>query len=234
MVELSIILPTYNEKDNIIILINKIVKVLKKYKKKEIIIVDDSSQDGTYKIVKKKFYNKKFIKTYLRKKNFSLGKSIGYGISKSKGHLIVVMDTDLTHNPSLIPKLILQTKKYDLVSGSRFAKGGSMSSYFHYICSLIFNFFLRILLNSKLKDNLGGYFCVKRKVIKKLNFKKIFYGYGEYYFRLLFYLTKNNVSMIEISSHYQERHSGQSKSNFFLLLFKYTLQAILLKIKSIK
>ena len=232
MTNLSIILPTYNEKGNIIILVNKIIKILKNYKKKEIIIVDDSSPDSTYNIAKKKFSKKKFIKIFSRKNELGLGKAIGYGISKSKGHLIVVMDTDLTHNPKLIPKLINYSKEYDLVSGSRFAKGGSMYSFFHYSCSLIFNFFLRILLNSKLKDNLGGYFCIKRRVLNKLNFKKIFYGYGEYYFRLIFFLIRNKSKIIEIPTHYGERNQGESKSNFFALLFKYSLEAVILKIKN--
>ena len=110
MTELSIILPTYNEKDNIIILINKIIKITKNYKYKEIIIVDDFSPDNTYSIAKHKFKSKKFIKFFLRKKEFSLGKAIGYGIKKSKGRLIIVMDTDLTHNPNMIIKLIKYSK----------------------------------------------------------------------------------------------------------------------------
>ena len=142
------------------------------------------------------------------------------------------MDTDLTHNPNLIPKFIKYSKNYDLVSGSRFVKGGSMSSLSHYTFSLIFNFFLRILLNSKMKDNLGGYFCIKRRQLKRLRFEKIFYGYGEFYFRLLFFLSINRTKMIEISTRYEKRNAGQSKSNFFLLLFRYTMQAIILKLKS--
>ena len=233
MIELSVILPTYNEKNNIILLVNKIIKVLNKYHKKEIIIVDDSSPDNTYKVAKDKFKKKKFVKVFLRKKEFSLAKSIGYGIKKSKGKLIIVMDTDMTHNPSLIKKLISNSKKFNLVSGSRFIKGGSMYNLFHYSCSLIFNFFLATLLKTNMKDNLGGYYCVSRKALKKINFNKIFYGYGEYYFRLLFYLGKKNISMYEIQSHYQKRNSGESKSNFFLLLFKYFLQAIILRLKNI-
>ena len=62
MTELSIILPTYNEKDNIILLVNKIIRLLKNYKKKEIIIVDDSSPDNTYSLVKKKFEMQKITK----------------------------------------------------------------------------------------------------------------------------------------------------------------------------
>ena len=143
------------------------------------------------------------------------------------------MDTDLTHDPNLITKFIKLSKNYDLVSGSRFVKGGSMSSLNHYTFSLIFNFFLRILLRSKMRDNLGGYFCIKRKALKKLDFKKIFYGYGEFYFRLLFFLKTNDVSMKEIPASYDKRNAGKSKSNFFLLLFRYTLQAIILRLKSI-
>ena len=232
MFEISVILPTYNEKDNIVILVKKISKILKNYKKKEIIVVDDSSPDNTYNIVKKKFKNINFIKIFLRKKDFSLGKAIGFGIKKSKGRLIIVMDTDLTHNPNLIIKFIKYSKNYDLVSGSRFVRGGSMSSLNHYTFSLIFNFFLSILLKSKMKDNLGGYFCIKRTALKKLNSKRIFYGYGEFYFRLLFFLNMNNASFKELPTRYSKRNAGKSKSNFFLLLFRYSLQAILLKLKS--
>ena len=233
MKKLSIILPTYNEKSNIIILVNKIIKILKNYQKKEIIIVDDLSPDNTYSLVKKKFKKKKFVKPFQRKKDFSLAKSIGFGIKKSKGQLIIVMDTDFTHNPHLISKLIYYCKKNDLVSASRFVKGGSMYSLFHYVLSLIFNFFLELLLNSQMKDNLGGYYCIRRKALRKLNFDKIFYGYGEYYFRLLFYLRKNNTRMHEIPSRYMKRHSGESKSNFFILLFKYSLEAVILKLRNI-
>ena len=108
-----------------------------------------------------------------------------------------------------------------------------MHGTFHYTFSLVFNFFLRILLNSKLKDNLGGYFCIRKSALTGLNFNKIFYGYGEYYFRLLFFLRRNNKSMIEIAAYYNKRNAGESKSNFFILLFKYSLQAIILKITNI-
>ena len=233
MTTLSIILPTYNEKDNIIILVNRIIKLLNNYPSKEIIIVDDSSPDNTYSLVKNKFKKKKFIKIFLRKKEFSLAKSIGYGIKKSRGRLIIVMDADMTHNPNLIKRLINRSRKYDLVSGSRYIEGGSMYSFFHHSFSLIFNFFLEILLRTKMKDNLGGYYCVRRKVLKKLDFNKIFYGYGEYYFRLLFYLSKNKISMTEIPAHFQKRNFGVSKSNFFWLLFKYSLEAMILRLKNI-
>jgi dolichol-phosphate mannosyltransferase len=231
--DISIILPTYNERDNIIVLVNKIIRILRRYTKKEIIIVDDSSPDGTYLYTKEIYKNEKIVNILLRKKDFSLGKSIGYGIKKSKGKLIIVMDTDLTHNPNMIIKLMKYSKKYDLVSASRYVKGGSMYSLFHYIFSLIFNFFLTILLQSEIKDNLGGFYCVHKKAINKLKFKKIFYGYGEYYFRLLFYLRKNKVRMLEIPSRYNKRNSGESKSNFIVLLFKYSFQAIVLRLKNL-
>ena len=229
---ISVILPTYNEKDNIVILVNKIIKNLNKYSKKEIIIVDDSSPDGTYLEAKKKFKNKKLVKIFLRRKDFSLGKAIGYGIKKSKGKLIIVMDTDLTHDPIMLKRMINKCKAYDLVSSSRYVKGGSMYSMVHFF-SLIFNFFLTIILQSKMKDNLGGYFCVKRSFIKKIIYDDIFYGYGEYYFRLLFYLKKNNAKMLEIPSRYNKRNSGKSKSNFIILLFIYFFQALVLRIKNI-
>lgn len=63
-------------------------------------------------------------------------------------------------------KNLFTKKKFDLVSGSRFSKGGSMYSFFHYTCSLFFNYFLRLLLKSSLRDNLGSFFCINKKALK--------------------------------------------------------------------
>ena len=172
MVKLSIILPTYNERKNIVLLIDKILVILKSYKNYEIIVVDDNSEDYTYQICKKKFSKNKKIKVFLRKKNKSLGFSILFGINKSLGEKIIVMDTDFTHNPNLIPKLLKISNNIDMVIGSRFCSGGSMVDKKHYFYSLIYNFFLRIILRTQVQDNLGGYFCINKKSINKVIKKK--------------------------------------------------------------
>ena len=227
--DLSIVLPTYNEKDNIISLVKQILEILKNSENIEIIIVDDNSPDETYSVCKTVFEKNDKIKILLRKSNKGLAKSIAEGIKISKGKNIIVMDTDLTHDPKLIPSLIYLIKEYDIISCSRFCAGGAMENKIHYYCSFVFNLILRIILKTQIQDNLGGYYCIKKNALDSLPHEKIFFGYGEYFFRLLYFAQKKKFTIIEIPAIYNLRHKGKSKSNFLLLLFKYFFNATKLR-----
>ena len=229
--DLSIVLPTYNEKDNIINLIKQILEILKNIENKEIIVVDDNSPDGTYLSCKTAFEKNDGIKVLLRKSNKGLANSILDGIKICKGEYIIVMDTDLTHDPKLIPKLTYLAKEYDIVSGSRFCAGGLMENKIHYFCSFSFNLLLRIILKTQIQDNLGGYFCIKKNTLDSLPFEKIFYGYGEYFFRLLYFAQEKKFNIIEIPAVYNLRQKGKSKSNFLLLLLKYFFSVMKLRFR---
>ena len=187
--EVTIILPTFNEKNNILLLINLIKKVLKK-NKIEIIIIDDNSPDETGLICKNKFKQDKSVNIILNKKRIGLARSIFRGILKSSKKNIVVMDTDFTHDPILIPKMLKLVNEYDIISGSRYCAGGYMQDQIHSHLSFFYNLLLKLILKTQIQDNLGGYFCVSRKSLNKLPNRKIFYGYGEYFFRLLFFCIK--------------------------------------------
>ncbi len=232
--DLSIILPTYNEKNNINVLIKNILEVLKDLSNKEVIVVDDNSPDGTYLFCKKEFEKNNQIKLILRQNNRGLANSIGEGIKASKGKNIIVMDTDLSHDPKLIPQIIKLNKEYDIVSCSRYCEGGSMGNKLHYYCSFSYNLLLKFILKTQIEDNTGGYFCIRRKTLDLLTFEKIFYGYGEYFFRLLYFAKKKKKSVVEIPTIYNRRTYGRSKSNFSLLLFKYFFSAIKLRLTSYK
>ena len=138
--DLSIILPTYNEKNNINILIKKILEILNDVENKEIIVVDDNSPDGTYLYCKKEFEKNNQIKLILRQNNRGLANSIGDGIKVSKGKNIIIMDTDLSHDPKLITQIINLNKDYDIVSCSRYCEGGSMGNKFPATALAVFQF----------------------------------------------------------------------------------------------
>ncbi len=226
--DLSIILPTYNERDNILKLVNNIEDLFTNLSY-EIIIVDDNSPDGTYKFCEQNFKNKENIKIILRLNNRGLAYSIREGIENSSGHSIVVMDTDFTHDPMLINKMISLVTKYEIISGSRYIDGGSMENQLHGKLSYYYNMLLKFILSTKINDNLGGFFLIKRDFLYKLEFDKIFYGYGEYFFRLLYFGRKANGKIIEIPALYKQRLYGKSKSNFFAMLFKYFFAAVKLR-----
>ena len=132
------------------------------------------------------------------------------------------MDTDFTHSPEEIPKLLHVAEIYDIVSGSRFCAGGRMQDTSHYLCSLLFNWFARAILRTQVQDNTGGFFTMRTEKMKTLPMDKIFIGYGDYYFRLLHYSQKRQYTIVEIPARYISRHEGQSKSNFFKMFVEYT------------
>jgi dolichol-phosphate mannosyltransferase len=228
--QVSIILPTFNEKNNILLL----VKLIKKYIKSinyEIIVVDDNSPDKTGLICKKKFKKDNNVKILINKTRVGFAKSIHKGILHSSKKLLVIMDTDFTHDPILIPKMIRLTNEYDIISGSRYCAGGYMVEQIHSHLSYIYNLLLKIVLKTQVQDNLGGFFCISKKNLSKLPNKNIFYGYGEYFFRLLFFATKKNYSILEIPAVYHKRKSGKSKSKFIYMFYKYITEAFKLRLK---
>ncbi|MFX1452506.1 MAG: glycosyltransferase, partial [Promethearchaeota archaeon] len=125
MKKLSICIPTYNEKDNIEILINKIIESLEPVSiEYEIIIVDDNSPDGTGEIIDKLAKKFKNIKPVHREKKEGLAMAYIAGFRNATGDMVITMDADLSHNPESIPNFIKFSKYYDLVIGSRFIPGG--------------------------------------------------------------------------------------------------------------
>ena len=225
----SIILPSFREAKNLELLIDKIFDISKKF---EVIVVDDFSNDGTLeilKIKKKKFKNIRFL---IRYKNKGLSQSIYDGIFLAKKKNIILMDCDFNHNPRDIIKLIknFERKELDFISGSRFKtfkiKNLRIRFIFSYIYCLILSKFLRL----KSTDALSGFFIIKKNVLLRINLKKIFFGYGDYFFRLIYYLNKKRFKLGEIQIKYGTRIHGFSKTKFLSVFLKYTIEAIKLKI----
>jgi dolichol-phosphate mannosyltransferase len=229
-VSVSVVLPTYNESKNIVNLVKEIIIVIDKKYQFEILVVDDNSPDETFKIVENEFKDDDRIIPILRITDRGFAKSIREGIDRAKYGQIIVMDTDFTHDPKIIPKLLHVAEVYDLVSASRFAPGGSMQDKFHYYSSLSYNWLLRIILGTQIQDNLGGYFTAKKEHLTILPLDEIFYGYGEYYFRLLHFMQHQNRSIIEIPAIYADRAEGESKSKFINMIFVYLYSAVKLKL----
>lgn len=122
---LSIILPTYNERKNILNLIPQLENLAKKFgKKSEIIVVDDSSPDGTADLARK--LNKKYrnIKVILRQKKEGMGAAIKAGFDNANGDILVSIDVDSLGADDIEKMLDKLGEGYDLVAGSRRARGG--------------------------------------------------------------------------------------------------------------
>lgn len=226
-IKASVILPTYNEAGNIIQLVEEIRQELNSKRiSHEVIIVDDDSLDKTGLLVQKYFSKIPEVRAIIRKKERGLATAIRVGIELAVGEIIVVMDTDFNHEPRLVPRLIEKCRKYDMVVGSRFIRGGGMANKTRELLSYLFNLLVRLLLSSPVHDNLSGFFAIKANQLDKLDLNKIFWGYGDYFIRLIFLAKKKELSFAELPSYYKDREYGESKSQF-LAMFKDYLGATL-------
>lgn len=224
----SIILPCYNEKNNIIPLIEDIHKELDQCNH-EIIVVDDNSPDHTYDAILVKNYP--FVRVFLRTEDHGFAKSIRHGIEHSKGDYIVVMDSDFNHQPKYLPILLNNLQYYDGVFASRFVYGGKMNGKVRHLASWFFNIFVRILTRHYITDSLFGYFAINRDVLEKINFNEVFWGYGDYCIRLMYYLQENKANLLQIPAIIGKRLAGKGNRKFLSIFFLYTKETIKLAFK---
>jgi dolichol-phosphate mannosyltransferase len=230
---ISIILPTYNESGHIGQLIKSIIAELKKSKVTyEIIVVDDNSPDGTSKVVQKISQKNTSVRLIVRKKERGLATALLTGIHASKGQYVLLMDTDFSHPPSYVALLAHEVRNngVDVVIASRYVKGGSMKSEAHrYYLSKALNRFLGIILGVKTKDLTGGFFIIKKSVLKGLPLEKIFIGYGDYFFNLIYALEKRKCKRMEVPFRYEPRKTGSSKTHIIRAGFSYISRAFQLR-----
>lgn len=168
--KVSIILPTYNEKDNVVAVIKDIEHHIKS--PFEILVVDDNSPDGTAQAARK--LNKSNVRIIKRTIEKGLVSAIQRGIDEAKGNIIVWMDCDLSHPPHLLPLLLKQIEQegYDIVIASRYVKGGKDTrpllrrSY-----SIAINLFARLLLTYKITDYTTGFVAGRKEVFRDIRLK---------------------------------------------------------------
>jgi len=222
--DISIILPTYCERDNICNLISAIESSLLPLRQRvEILVVDDNSPDGTSQVVQEYQPGPGVrVECFVRTQQRGLATAIRHGLEKSSGERIVVMDTDFNHSPNNLPELISFLDDYDLVIGSRFARGGGMEDRPRYFFSLIYNWFVRLVLQHGIHDSLSGFFAIRRQSLFTLDFDQVFRGYGEYFIRLTYLAFLRKYRIIELPVFYSLRQHGFSKSNFGVMLRDYT------------
>lgn len=227
-IKASVILPTYDEAGNIVKLIEAVKHELAlKRIAHEIIVVDDNSPDQTGILAQKYFSKIPEIRVIIRKKEKGLATAIRTGFEAAVGDVVVAMDTDFNHEPELVPRLVQKCDEYDVAVGSRFVKGGGMANRTRELLSRLFNMFLvRPIIGSPVHDNLSGFFAMRRAELDKLPFDKIFYGYGDYFIRLIYLAKKQGNIFAELPSFYKDREYGASKSKFLSMFSHYLASAL--------
>jgi dolichol-phosphate mannosyltransferase len=208
--KVSVVMPTYNEKENIAALIRAVLENVKE--DVEIVVVDDDSPDGTWKIVQD--MEDKRVRLIRRTQEKGLASAIRTGIESSEGDIIVVMDTDFSHPPPKIPELIGATAKSDIALGSRHTKGGGMeASKARVILSKMTNLFARMFLGFEIKDYTGGFIAVKKEVFDEIKIRNEWGEYGNYCIGFLYTAKKMGYKIIEVPFVYKYRTAGETKTS---------------------
>jgi dolichol-phosphate mannosyltransferase len=229
--KVSVVLPAFREKENLSLLVPRISKALAKYTH-EILVVDDNSQDGTEEAMTQLQQNQKIpVRTIVRKTNRGFAFSIREGIEKATGDALVIMDSDGNHDPDYLPMMIANLNFYDCVSGTRFQYGGRMDSRKRYLLSWLFNAFVRVMTRKYITDSLYGFIAIRKAELMKVNFDKVFWGYGDYCIRLLYYLQCLGVSILQFPAENGIRHHGEGNSRFIKVFFQYFSAVIKLVVK---
>lgn len=213
--QISIIIPTYNESQNILQILKSIKDNIPKDFLTQTIVVDDNSPDGTGKIVEDYLKNVKkmaghTIEIIHRKAKTGLASAILNGIQHAKGDTIIVMDSDFSHPPQVIPKLIESIKRYqyDIAVASRYIKGGKIQGWSlkRKIISKFATLIAKKGLGITTKDPMSGFFAFRKNLIQGLNFDALGYKI------LLEILVKTrDVKIQEIPYTFQNRKFGSSK-----------------------
>ena len=209
-----IIIPTYNEKENIV----KVLDIIKSLKlpSLDILIIDDNSPDGTAEIVKQ--YMKPHPNIRLREREGKLGLGTAYiaGFKYAIEHkydYIFEMDADLSHDPAAIPKFLEAIKEADLVIGSRYLTGVNVINWplIRLFISVMASKYSRIITGMPIHDCTSGFKCFRREVLQNIPLEAVSSSGYSFQIEMNFKAWKRGYRIKEVSIIFYDRTEGSSK-----------------------
>ncbi len=217
-----VIIPTYNEIENIEAIIKAVLDLEVSF---DIMIVDDSSPDGTSEKVKElqKSYQDRII-LEIRKQKEGLGRAYIYGFNKAltlNYKYIFEMDADFSHNPEDLVHLYQEADKYnlDLVIGSRYIQGVNVVNWplSRILLSYFASIYVKLVTGLPIKDSTAGFKCYRSTALASIDFNKVkFVGYA-FQIEMKFIFWRKHLKIKEIPIIFTDRKRGKSKMSFQVL-----------------
>ncbi len=211
-----VIIPTYNEKENITTIIEAIYSQEKEF---DILVVDDDSPDGTSAIVEKlqeKYFGKLYIETRKEKSGLGTAYIHGFKWALAKGYeYIIQMDADFSHNPKDLIRLYESCTKdgADLSVGSRYSVGVNVVNWPmpRVLLSYFASKYVQFITGIPIHDTTAGFVCWSRKALETIRLDKIkFVGYA-FQIEMKYKAWKRNLTIKEVSVIFTDRTKGESK-----------------------
>lgn len=211
-----VVIPTYNEKENIEDIIKVVMELEDDF---HILVVDDSSPDGTYEIVQSllpAYEGRLFLK--VRNVKDGLGKAYLSGFEWALEHrydYIFEMDADFSHNPKDLHNLLKACETADVAIGSRYCKGVNVVNWpmGRVLLSYFASMYVRFILRMKISDTTAGFACFSRHALESIGLEKVkLKGYG-FQIEMKYRAFKKGLKMVEIPIIFTDRTRGESKMN---------------------
>ncbi|KAM3586913.1 dolichol-P-mannose synthesis [Umbelopsis sp. WA50703] len=213
----SVLLPTYNERENLPVIIWLLARTFQQNNIDwEIVIVDDASPDGTQEVAKElqKIYGENRIQLRPRAGKLGLGTAYVHGIQYATGNYTIIMDADFSHHPKFIPQMIKLQKEhdYDVVSGTRYRSGGGVYGWDlkRKLVSRGANFLATLMLRPNASDLTGSFRLYKKDVLLALIQSTISKGYV-FQMEMIVRARQLNYKVGEVPITFVDRVYGESK-----------------------
>ena len=216
--EKIVIIPTYNEKENISAILHSIFNLHQDF---HVMVIDDGSPDGTSQIVKdlqSKFYDRLYLEERQGKQGLGTAYIHGFKLAIARGYqFIFEMDADFSHNPNDLPRLYNACKNEgaDLAIGSRYVKGGGVINWpsDRVALSKGASLYTRLITWMPVKDPTAGFMCYRKEVLETINLDKIFFVGYAFQIEMKFAAWKLHFKLKEVPILFQDRTLGTSKMN---------------------
>ena len=209
----SVIVPTYNERENIILLAPELLALPVGL---NVIVVDDNSPDSTGLIADEMAARDPRISVVHRPGKLGLGTAYVAGFKKALADgadRILTMDADYSHHPRFIPSMIERSQAADLVIGSRYVRGGGAvdSPAMRRLLSYGANAFAKTLLGLRAMDCTAGFRCYRRVVLESIDLESIFSNGYSFLIEMLFNVQRRGFTVAEVPIRFMDRRLGASK-----------------------
>lgn len=209
-----IVIPTYDEKENISVLIPLIFKTVPNV---SVVVADDNSPDGTAKTVLDLKYKYPNVSLISRQSKNGLGKAYINAfkeiLNDSNVRSVIMMDADLSHNPKYLPEMIKKSKDYSVVVGSRYVKGGETVGWelWRRVLSYCGNLYCRFITGLPINDCTGGFNIISADLLKKVDFEKMDMSGYAFIMEIKYLLYKAGGTFCEVPITFVNRAHGETK-----------------------
>jgi len=209
-----IVIPTYNEKENIEILIPTLFKIIPDI---TVVVVDDNSPDGTGLSVTELQRRYPRLSLISGKEKNGLGSAYINAFSEvlkdSDIQNVIMMDADLSHKPEYLPEMIKKSEEFTVVIGSRYIQGGKTEGweFWRRVLSFFGNFYCRLITGMPIQDATSGFNVISAELLRKINFSKMDMSGYAFIMELKYLLYRAGGTFFEVPITFINRVGGESK-----------------------